>query len=59
MSDPAIWFYLVFLAVMVIIASSMAESRGRSRLVWSLLTFLFGVFALAALALMGKADGPP
>jgi len=33
---------------------SMAESRGRSKLGWTIASFFFGVFALIALAIAGK-----
>jgi predicted PurR-regulated permease PerM len=37
------------------IASQMAKTRNRNQTTWAILGVLFGVFAIIALALMGKA----
>ena len=48
----------IFLALAIaFICSSMAKKRGRGPVKWFFLGLFFNVFALIALALMGKADG--
>lgn len=40
--------------ICAIICSLMAENRNRNTAVWALLGFLFGIFAILAIAIMGK-----
>ena len=46
---------LAILAVFVAIGVKMAGTRNRGKVTWGILTALFGVFALIALAIMGEA----
>ena len=46
---------LAIIGIMVAIAVKMANTRGRDATTWGILTALFGVFALIALAIMGQA----
>jgi hypothetical protein len=42
--------------VWAIVGAKMAENRGRSTGEWAALCFFFGIFAVLALAIAGKAE---
>ena len=50
-----IFIALAVTAAFTCIGHSMAESRGRNSTLWAVLSFLFGIFAIIVLAIMGQA----
>ena len=47
---------LIFAVIFAIIGAIMAESRGRNKIGWALGGFLFGVFAILLIAVLGKTN---
>lgn len=47
---------LIVGALFAWLCAEMAKTRNRNTTVWAILGFLFGLFAVIVLALVGKAD---
>jgi RsiW-degrading membrane proteinase PrsW (M82 family) len=46
---------IAFIALISYIGYVMAENRGRRPVLWAVITFFFGIFAIIALAIMGDS----
>lgn len=51
-----VWF--VFALLFAFLTAGMAKRRGRDGAVWGILGFLFGIFAMLILLVLGKTQSP-